>query len=157
MTAGIYWFDADQNHIEIAFSDALTGSPLVFTDIPEAKAAARSSEASPEIDFTNYDSTEQELKLGLARRGSFDVTANFVPMSAVQETVLTLAETKEERIWRIKYPKSVLTNATRAEERFRGYVQTATINPPGATDQNPVDFAFTLRVSGGYVYVKEAA
>lgn len=157
MTAGIYWFDSDGDHIEIAFSNALTGSPLVYTDVPEVKAAAANPEASPEIDFTNYDSTEQELRVGLARRGSYDVTCNFVPASAVQETIIGFNASKAERIWRIKYPKATTSNTVRAEERFRGYVQTASIAPPGAQDTNPADFTFTLRVSGDYVYVKEAA
>ena len=157
MTAGIYWFDSEGNHVEVAFSDAITGSPLVFTTVPEAKAAARNPEASPEIDFTNYDSVEQELRVGLPRRGTYDVTCNFVPASAVLETIMEFQDTKEERIWRIRYPKATISNAKRAEERFRGFVQVASIAPPGAQDTNPADFNFTLRVSGAYVYEKEAA
>lgn len=156
-TKGIIWRDSQGNHVEIAYSDALTGSPLVFTDIPEARAVARNPEASPEVDFTSYDSTEQELKLGLPRRGSYDVTCVFVPDSATQQQVVTFDENKEERVWRIRQPKANVANQKRAEERFRAYVQVASINTTGALDNNATEFVFTLRVAGGYVYEKEAA
>ena len=155
-TQGIYWFDSDGNNIELEYSADLTDSPLTFTAVTDLKALNRNPEASPEIDFTHYASTEQELKLGLKRTGSFDAVCNFAPKAASHGAIIALDASKAERWWRIKYPKAVSASTQRATELFRGYVQTAAIAPPGAQDTNPVDFNFTLRVSGDYSFTAES-
>lgn len=156
-TSGIYWRDSDDNHITLEYSADLTSSPLDWTEVLELKALSRNPEASPEIDFTHYGSTEQELKLGLARRGSFDGVCNFRPAGTGQAfAIIALNESKEELWWRVKYPKATLASTNRAQEQFRAYVQTAAISPPGAQDTNPVDFNFTLRVAGAYSFTAES-
>ena len=154
---GIYWFDSEGDYVKVEFSTNMTDSPLTFTEVSEVKGVSANPEASPEIDFTHYASVEQELRVGLPRRGSYDITCNFVPDSSSQETIMTLNNTKEARRWRIRYPQSDVSHTVPAEERFDGYVQTASIAPPGAQDTTPVDFNFTLRVAGSYLYQKEAA
>lgn len=155
-TEGIYWFDSAGNNVKLEYSANLTGSPLDWTEVSELKSLSRNPEASPEIDFTHYNSTEQELKLGLARRGGWDATCNFAPKSVSQAAVIALDLSKEERWWRIVYPKAVAASSQRATENFRAYVQTAAIAPPGAQDTNPADFNFTLRAAGDYSFTPES-
>ena len=153
---GINWFNSDGNNITLEYTTNLTGSPLEYTFVAELKALGRNPEASPEIDFTHYDSTEQEVRLGLARRGSYDATCNFAPKAASQAAIIALDLSKEERYWRVRYPKADVASSNRATEFFRASVQSAAIAPPSATDTNPADFNFTLRVAGNYQFTPES-
>lgn len=156
-TEGILWYDTPgSSYIKLEYSANLTDSPLTYTEVSDLKAMSRNPEASPEANFTHYSSTEEELKLGLPRHGSFDAVCNFAPKSTSQAAVIGLNASKAERWWRITYPKAVAASTQKATEKFRAYVQSAAIAPPGAQDSAPVDLNFTLRVAGDYSFTPES-
>jgi hypothetical protein len=157
MSLGITFRDAAANYVKVEYSTEVPPvTASVWTEVTECKSASRNPEASPEVDFTHYSSTEQELRLGLPRRGSWDFGCNFVGNSTSIDTIVTLDGSKGQRWWRITYPKSNLSSTTGAIEKWAGFVSTTSIAPPTATDDNPADFNFTVRSAGSYTFTKEA-
>ena len=158
MTAGIYWFDSAGNKLKIEYSTEVPPAVgATWTTVSECKRVARNPEASDQIPFTNYESTEKEFRTGLASRGSWDFGANFVPESASQAAIIALDSSKGERWWRITYPKADTTSTIAAMEMFKGTVETASIAPPDAEATTPVDFNWTVRAGGGYTFTPESA
>jgi Lambda phage tail tube protein, TTP len=156
MSAGITFRDASANYVKVEYSTQVPPvSATTWTEVTEAKSIGRNPEASPEIDFTHYSSTEQELRLGLARRGSWDFGCNFVPNSTSQDAIITLDTNKGVRWWRITYPKSNLSSTTASSELWAGFVSTTSVAPPSATEDSPADFNFTVRSTGSYAFSKE--
>lgn len=157
MTAGITYRDASGNYVKVEYSTEVPpATASTWTEVTECKSVGRNPEASPEIDFTHYSSTEQELRLGLARRGSWDFGSNFVGVSTSQEAILGFFTNSTSRWWRITYPKSNLSSTSGAIEKWAGFVSSAGIAPPNATEDNPADFNWTVRSTGSYTFTKEA-
>ena len=107
--------------------------------------------------FTSYESNEEDIRTGVARRGSRDFTAIFRPQDAVHTQLLALWQSGAQRWWRVTYPLANTSNTTRSNEVFTGAVQVASISPPEATAQEPTLLNFTVRVSGNFTYTEEAA
>lgn len=156
-TTGIYWKDSAANYIRLEYTDDLVSSPLDWNEVVEVKGISANPEAADQIPFTHYGSKRKERRTGLPNDGTYAVTCNYGPTQATHTAIIGLKESGEERYWKITYPLADTGNSNRAQEFFGATVELASIAPPGAEDAAPVDFTFTLLLSGSaYTYTAES-
>ena len=157
-TNGIRFFDGAGNRIVVEYSTEVPPvAAATWTAVDEVRAISRNPEASPESSFSSYESTTEEIKLGLPRNGGWDFGAIFDPESVSQSAVLALDQSKGERWWRVTHPKADTTNGVASSFLFQGFVSVASTAYPDSDTADPLMFNWTTRQSAGGTFTPESA
>jgi hypothetical protein len=81
-----------------------SGSPEVFTSVPEVITITPGAAEAPDLDATSLDSSARETKPGLTSYATFTVEMIFVPNNAVQHAMADEIPTSTSRHFRVMDP-----------------------------------------------------
>jgi hypothetical protein len=123
----------------IAYLD-VSGSPEVYTTIPEVSSISGPDGSASEINVSDLSSAAQEFKMGLIDSGSVTLEFFYIPQNAVHSTLRTNWSTNILTGFRITYTDSPETTHT-----FNAYVQNFSIS--AGVDAALVG-SMTLRIDG---------
>ncbi len=143
--------------ITVEFSDEVPPvAPSGWNEVKEVKSVTPNRPEPSLIPFTHLKSTAVDERYGLSNPGSYEIVGNYIPDNAeIAEIHGTLRVNREQRWWRITYPKRVSTNGTASSEQFAGQVGSS--GPTTGDENSPVDFTFSLRVNSDYTWTAESA
>ncbi len=138
-------------------SRSTAGSTGPWTDIPEVKSFDPAEVTTDEAEFTHLNSPDRfrEFKATFKDGGTMQVVTNLLdPVvdaagHAVQMGIINdHARNDPNYYWRIQWRDDAAT--VRKTVIFPGYISSA--KPPNTTITDPVDFNFSVRVSGTPVW-----
>lgn len=134
-------------------SRSTAGNAGPWTAIPEVKSFDPAEMTVEEAEFTHLESPDKfrEFKSTFKDGGTMSVVSNFLDPTldasghAVQMAIINdLAVNDEDYYWKIEWREE--DGTVRKTVIFPGYVSSA--KPPNTTTTDPVDFNFSVRVSG---------
>lgn len=124
-----------------------------WTTIPEVKSIQPAEPSIQEAEFTHLESPDKtrEFKATFKDMGTLQATANFLDPTvdaagaAVQDAIITdFGVNDADYYWRIQWRQDDGTVIKTVI--FPGYISSA--KPPDTTTTDPVDFKFSVRVTG---------
>ncbi len=140
-------------------SRSVAGAAGPWIQIPEVKSFNPGEKTVDEAEFTHLESPGKvrEFKATFADSGTMAVVCNFLdPVldaagAAVQDGIIAdLGETDALFYWKIEWKKNDESGTVLKTVIFPGYVSSA--KPPDTTTTDPVDFNFSVRVTGAEVW-----
>ena len=138
-------------------SRSTAGSTGPWTAIPEVKEFDPGEATVEEAEFTHLESPgkAKEYKATFIEKGTMTVTCNFLdPVldaagAAIQDAIIAdHGVNDEDYYWKIEWRED--DDTVRKTVIFPGYVASA--KPPGTNITDPVDFVFSVRVTGADVW-----
>jgi len=138
-------------------SRSTAGNVGPWTAIPEVKSFDPAEATVDEAEFTHLESPNKvkEFKATFKDNGTMSVTCNFLdPVADAAGAAIQAAIIADHGVnnlsyyWKIEWRDDAAT--VRKTVTFPGYVSTA--KPPNTTIADPVDFLFSIRVSGAAVW-----
>lgn len=138
-------------------SRSTAGATGPWTPIPETKEFDPGEATVEEAEFTHLESPnkKKEYKATFIEQGTMAVTCNFLdPIldptgAAVQQAIFDdLGTNDADYYWQIEWRDD--SGVVRKTVTFPGYVSSA--KPPTTNITDPVDFVFSVRVTGDDVW-----
>jgi hypothetical protein len=138
-------------------SRSTAGNAGPWTAIPEVKSFDPAEATVEEAEFTHLESPGKvrEFKATFKDYGTMQVTCNFLdPVldaagAAIQNAIIAdFGVNDADYYWKIEWRED--DGTVRKTVIFPGYVATA--KPPNTNTTDPVDFVFSIRVTGDAVW-----
>ena len=95
-----------------------TGSPYVYTTIPEVSEISGPGGQAAEIDVTDLSSTAKEFRMGLQDEGQITLSLNYIPQNAVHEGLRTDRSNQSLRSFHIVFTDSPETTVRLSSHIF---------------------------------------
>lgn len=136
-------------------SRSTAGNAGPWTAVPEVKSFNPGEKTVDEAEFTHLESPNKvrEFRPTFADGGTMSVVTNFLdPLldaagAAVQDAIIAdLGIQDEDYYWKIEWKKNDGSGTVLKTVIFPGYVSSA--KPPDTTTTDPVEFNFSVRVTG---------
>ncbi len=140
-------------------SRSTAGNAGPWTAIPETKSFNPGEKTVDEAEFTHLESPGKvrEFKPTFSDGGTMTVVCNYLdPLldaagAAVQTALFAaLGVENADYYWKIEWKKNDETGTVLRTVIFPGYVSSA--KPPDTTTSDPVEFNFSVRVTGAEVW-----
>jgi hypothetical protein len=140
-------------------SRSVTGAAGPWIQVPEVKSFNPGELTFEEAEFTHLESPlkRREFKSTFGDPGTCTVVSNFLdPVldaagAAIQDGIIAdVGETNSDFYWKAEWKKNDESGTILKTVIFPGYVSSA--KAPDTTISDPVDFNFSIRVTGAEVW-----